>query len=338
MIRAKVNTKDNLEDYKGFLVIAEQKFDKITPVTYELLGKARKLADVKNEKVEVIVLGNEIDEEIDKLSMYGADKIIYFESQLLKVYTTDAYTKVIGDYINERRPESVIVCASSLGRDLAPRLAARLGTGLTADCTKIAVDESDGKLLQTRPAFGGNMMATIICPKNRPQMATIRPGVMEKAQKTIRKCEIEKRNPKISEKDIIAKVIDIVKEAKQMVSLSDAEIIVAGGRGVDGNVGFTLLRELSVLLNGQVAASRAAVDSGWIGPEYQIGQTGITVRPKIYIACGISGAIQHLTGMQDSECIISINKNENAPINKIADYVIVGDLFDVIPEIISQLS
>lgn len=338
MARAKVNNKENLEEYKGFLIVGEQRMGAITPVTYELVGEARKLANTKKEKLEIIILGSEIDEEVEKLAQYGADKIVYYDHKLLENYTTDAYVKVIYEYITKRKPESVLIGATTIGRDLAPRLAARLGTGLTADCTVLQVDPEDGKMLQTRPAFGGNMMATIICPKNRPQMATVRPGVMEVAQKSENKAEIEKLVPDLEENDIHAKVVKVVKDIKKMVSLNDAEVIVAGGRGVDGNEGFFLLKELAVLLNGQIGASRAAVDNGWIGSEYQIGQTGTTVRPKLYIACGISGAIQHLTGMQDSKCIVSINKNPKAPINEIADYTLVGDLFEIVPELIKLLS
>lgn len=338
MPRAKVNIKDNLENYKGFVVVAEQKFGEIMPITYELLGKARDLATIKNEVVEVIVLGSKLEKEVDKLAMFGAETVIYVDHPLLENYSTDAYTKIITDYLDERKPETVLVGATTLGRDLAPRIAARIGTGLTADCTKIEIDETDGKLLQTRPAFGGNLMATIICPKNRPQMATVRQGVMDKASKVEQKSEIEVIKPELSQGDIVAKVLKVVKETKKIVRLTDAEIIVAGGRGVDGSEGFSMLKELAVLLNGQVAGSRAAVDSGWIDHEYQVGQTGTTVRPTIYIACGISGAIQHIAGMQDSTYIIAINTNENAPINEIADYAVTGDLFEIVPELIKALS
>ena len=337
MANAKINNNKNLDEYKGFLIIGEQKFGVISPVTYELLGEAEKMAAVKGEKVEVLIAGYKMDSEIENLAKYGADKIIYLEHELLENYTTDAYTKVVYEYVMKRKPESVLIGATSIGRDLAPRLAARIGTGLTADCTVLAVDESDGKILQTRPAFGGNMMATIICPDNRPQMATVRPGVMEKAVISDKNTEIVKVNPELEEKDINARITNIVKEVKKMVSLDSAEVIVAGGRGVDGNEGFALLKELAVMLNGQVAASRAAVDNGWIGQEYQIGQTGMTVRPKLYIACGISGAIQHLAGMQDSGCIVSINKDPRAPINEIADYTLIGDLFEIVPALIDML-
>ncbi len=338
MERAKVNTKTNLEEYQGIYVIGEQKFGKIAPITLELVGEARKLSNVKKSIIKVVVLGNKMSEEIQELATYGADEVVYFEHELLENYTTEAYTKVICDYIEESKPEVVLVGATTLGRDLAPRVAGRVGTGLTADCTKLEFDETDGKLLQTRPAFGGNLMATIICPKNRPQMSTVRPGVMEKAQKSDSASLITTITPEINADNITTKIVDVILEKKNRVSLSDAEIIVAGGRGLGSAEGFELIKKLADALGGEVASSRAPVDNGWIEPERQIGQTGTTVKPKIYIACGISGAIQHMTGMQEAECIIAINKNPNAPINQIAHYSINDDLFKVIPELIDQVN
>lgn len=337
MVRAKVNTKIDLQDWNGIMVIGEQKFGVISPVTLELLGEARKLAEKQNAEVILLICGNHMDEELEEVCQYGAGKIVYFEHELLEHYTTEAYTKVLAEYIEEYKPEAVLIGASTIGRDLAPRLAARLGTGLTADCTKLDVDEADGKLLQTRPAFGGNLMATIICPKNRPQMSTVRPGVMKIAEKVKEKTSVKKVTPSILENEILAKVIDVIKEKKQLVSLGEAEIIVAGGRGVGTKENFKFLEALAEVLGGDVAGSRAAVDSGWITPERQVGQTGVTVRPKIYIACGISGAIQHLAGMQEAECIIAINKNRNAPIFQSAHYAIVDDMFNVIPQLIDEL-
>ncbi|WP_428867958.1 electron transfer flavoprotein subunit alpha/FixB family protein, partial [Clostridium sediminicola] len=300
-------------------------------------GEGRKLADKIGTDLSVLLLGNKIDEEAEKLAHYGVDKVIYFDHEKLENYSTDAYSKVIGEYILENQPESVLIGATSIGRDLAPRIAGRVGTGLTADCTSLDVDSSDNKLLQTRPAFGGNLMATIICPKNRPQMSTVRPGVMEKAEYKDKAAEVVKIVPELKEEDIIAKVLEVIKSEKKAVSLTDAEIIVSGGRGVGAPEGFKLVEELAEVLGGVVGASRAATDSGWIDQSHQIGQTGTTVRPKLYIACGISGAIQHMAGMSDAECIVAINKNANAPIFKAAHFGIEGDLFKVIPELIEAI-
>lgn len=335
MSKAKVNNLKDIKEWSGVLVVAEQRYGKILNVSYELLGEGRKIADKIGCSLSVIVLGNNLEEEVKELSHYGADKVIYMEHELLENYTTDAYTKVIVEYIRDTKPETVFVGATSIGRDLAPRLAGRLGTGLTADCTGLDVDLSDKKMLQTRPAFGGNLMATIICPNNRPQMSTVRPGVMQKATYIEKESIVEKIKPEISESDIVAKIIEIIKSKKEQVSLTDAEIIVSGGRGVGSAEGFELIKKLAETLGGTYASSRVAVDNGWTSPDRQVGQTGVTVRPKIYIACGISGAIQHLAGMSEAECIIAINKNSDAPIFKVAHFGIVGDLFKVIPEMIN---
>jgi electron transfer flavoprotein alpha subunit len=252
-------------------------------------------------------------------------------------YTTDAYTKVICDLANSLKPEVILYGATYIGRDLAPRIAARMKTGLTADCTALDIDEN-GLLLQIRPAFGGNLIATIICPERRPQMATIRPGVMKKAlMDEGRRGEVIEIKPVIEEKDIRTEIISIIKEARQKVNLEEADIIVSGGRGVGGPEGFKLIEELAEVLGGVVGASRAAVEAGWIPSDHQVGQTGKTVRPKLYIACGISGAIQHIAGMGGAKTIVAINKNPDAPIFKIADYGIVGDLFKVIPALIEEI-
>lgn len=337
MSNARVNRDLNFDEWKGIFVIVEQRSGKIQNVAIELLGEGRKLADKLGSPLTAIVLGYDMDSEVERISHYGADNIIYAEDRLLGIYSTDAYTKVISELIETRKPETVLVGATTLGRDLAPRLAARVGTGLVADCTGLAVDETDHKLLQTRPAFGGNLMATIICPRNRPQMATVRPGVMEKAKHNEKATTIEKVAVSVSESDIIAKVIDLLKEEKEIVSLTDATIIVSGGRGIGGPEGFHILNELADKLGGVVGASRAAVDSGWISHDRQVGQTGTTVRPKLYIACGISGAIQHRAGMGESDTIVAINKDPNAPIHSIAHFSIVDDLFKVVPAIIEAL-
>lgn len=333
---AKVNRGINKEEWKGILVIAEHRQGVIQNITYELLGEALKLKEKTGQDVTVAVVGNDMDKQIEKLSCYGADKIVYIRNPLLGQYTTDGYVDVLSRYILKVQPESVIIGASSLGRDLAPRLAARVGTGLTADCTGLDVSE-DGTLLQTRPAFGGNLMATIVCRNNRPQMSTVRPGVMEKAKKAETKSAVEIIEEAVSEDEIIAKVVETVLQERKEPPLTEASIIVSGGRGVKSPEGFDIIRELASKLGGVVGSSRACVDLGWIDPDRQVGQTGTTVRPKLYIACGISGAIQHLAGMGESETIVAINKDPNAPIHQVAHYSIVGDLFKVIPAILQAI-
>ena len=328
----------DINQYKDIWVFAEQRQGKITPVVIELLGEGRKLADVKGIKLNAILLGKDVENLAQELISYGAEKVYVADDELLKNYTTDGYTKVIVDAINEIKPEIVLVGATNIGRDLAPRIASRLNTGLTADCTKLEIDEEDGKIKQTRPAFGGNIMATIICPDNRPQMSTVRPGVMDKAAKDdSRKGEIVKLNINLSESDIRTKVIEIVKSAHEKVSLTDANIIVSGGKGLGNPEGFETIKMLADKLGGVVGSSRAAVDAGWIDRSHQVGQTGVTVKPNVYIACGISGAIQHLAGMKESDIIVAINKDADAPIFQVADYGIVGDLYKVIPEIIDAI-
>lgn len=338
MKRAKVNQNINLNDYNDIWVIGEQREGKIHPVTIELIGEAKKLANEINKKVVVVVAGYEIDEEVNKLLYYGVDKVIYISSPLLKNFSTDGYSISISNLILERKPEIVLVGATSIGRDLGPRIAAKVGTGLVADCTMLDIDPEDKKLLQTRPAFGGNLMATIICPINRPQMATVRPGVMKKAAHINSPTgAVEVVTPAITEADIVAKVVKIMKSSKKTVDLTDAKIIVSGGRGVKGPEGFELIKALAEKLGGEVGASRACVDSGWIDGMHQIGQTGTTVRPEIYFACGISGAIQHLAGMSDSKYIVAINIDPTAPIFNVCDLGIVGDLKEVIPAMIEEI-
>lgn len=333
----KKEVKD-LSAYKGVWVFAEQRQGKLMFTSLELLGEGRKLADKLGVELSALLLGNNVDDICKELIYYGADKVLYANHKLLQNYTTDGYTKVITDLINERKPEIVIIGATNIGRDLAPRIAARLNTGLTADCTKLDIDEEQKILLQTRPAFGGNIMATIVTPKHRPQMATVRPGVMKKMEKNeSRNGIVEKVDVDLHDEDIRVKVEEIVKSAKQIVNLVEAQYIVSGGRGLGGPEGFKLMKELADALGGVVGSSRAAVDSGWISHDHQVGQTGKTVRPKVYIACGISGAIQHLAGMQNSDCIIAINKNPDAPIFSVADYGIVGDLYKVVPMLIEEV-
>ena len=328
----------DISAYKDVWVFAEQRENKLMPVVIELLGEGKKLADEVGNKLCAILLGSNVDALANELVSYGADKVYVCDSPLLKDFTTDAYTKVISDTINEYKPEIVLIGATHIGRDLAPRVAARVDTGLTADCTKLEIDPEDKKIRQTRPAFGGNLMATIVCPNHRPQMSTVRPGVMEKAVlNTAAKGEKIEVKFALDAKDIRTILVEIVKSGKEAVSLTDAKIIVAGGKGLGSKEGFELLQKLADKLGGVVAASRACVDEGWIDHAYQVGQTGTTVKPEIYIACGISGAIQHLAGMQDSGIIIAINKNENAPIFEVADYGIVGDLYKIVPMLIESL-
>ena len=329
------NKTVDLSAYKDVWVFAEQRGGVITPVVFELLGKGRDLAsDIGDVKLCAILLGEDLSDMTTQLFEAGADVVYTADSPLLKNYTSDGYTKVISDAIHEFKPEIVLYGATHIGRDLAPRIAKRVSTGLTADCTKLDIDPETKGILQTRPAFGGNLMATIKCPNHRPQMSTVRPGVMDKApvQKG-RAGEVIPVTLTLQESDIRTKIIEIVKTAKDMVSLTDAEIIVSGGAGLGDASGFELIKKFADKVGGVVGASRAAVDAGWIDHSHQVGQTGTTVKPKIYIACGISGAIQHLAGMQTSDIIIAINKNPMAPIFEVADYGIVGDLYKVIPEL-----
>ncbi len=329
---------DDISKYKGVWVFAEQREGKLLNVAVELLGEGRKIADKLGVELTAVLLGNKVDDIAERLVKYGADVVLYAENELLEVYTTDGYTKVISELVKERKPEIMLIGATNIGRDLGPRLSARIHTGLTADCTRLEIDEEDKKLLMTRPAFGGNLMATIICPEHRPQMSTVRPGVMERAKyDENRKGKVELVDVKLSKEDIKACVENVVKSGKAEVPLEESKIIVAGGRGLGTQEGFELVEKLAKKLGGVVGASRATVDAGWIEHSHQVGQTGKTVRPSLYIACGISGAIQHLAGMQDAECIIAINKNPDAPIFKIADYGIVGDVTEIIPAILEAL-
>ncbi|MBB6623441.1 electron transfer flavoprotein subunit alpha/FixB family protein [Clostridium gasigenes] len=326
----------NIADYNGVWVFAEQRGGELQKVSLEILGEGRKIADKLGVKLTALLLGDNVKALIEDLGTHGADEVLVVESELLKNYTTDGYTKVICDLARERKPGILFIGATFIGRDLGPRVAARLSTGLTADCTGLDVEGEHGDLLATRPAFGGNLMATIACPDHRPQMATIRPGVFTKLPKSEAEFVTEIVEVNLVDSDIRTKIIEIVKENKDIVDIGEANIIVSGGRGVSTKENFELLDELAEVLGGTVAGSRAAIDNGWIDKAYQVGQTGKTVRPNIYIACGISGAIQHVAGMQDADMIIAINKDAGAPIMKIADYAIVGDVAKVLPEMISQ--
>lgn len=327
------------KEYRGVWVFAEQREGNLQKVSLELIGKGREIADKLGEKLTAILLGHEIEKLSKSLIEHGADEVIVVDNLYLKNYTTDAYVKVMCDLINDKMPEILFMGASYIGRDLGPRVAGRLKTGLTADCTSLDIEEGTGNLLMTRPAFGGNLMATIECPNHRPQMSTVRPGVFsvptadEKRTGIVQRVETE-----LSKEDIRTKVIDVVKSLKDNIDLTESEIIVSGGRGVGTREGFALINELAEALGGTVGGSRAVVDSGVVDKHRQVGQTGKTVRPKVYIACGISGAIQHLAGMLESEYIIAINKDDKAPIMQVADLAVVGDLYKIIPEMIKQIN
>ncbi|MCR4710565.1 MAG: FAD-binding protein [Clostridiales bacterium] len=359
----KIEVQADLGDYKHVWVFAEQRDGKLMNVALELIGEGHRLAKEISEDTEVcaVLIGSE--EDIAPLAAecfkYGAEKVYKIASPVLQHYTTDAYTYALKEAIDEYKPEIVLYGATHIGRDFAPRIAARCNTGLTADCTRLDVkvssyiefakknttldtstldpnDPSTG-IKQTRPAFGGNLMATIICPNTRPQMSTVRPGVMQKLErKPGATGEIVNVKPAITKDDIHITVKDVVKSAKELVSLTDAKIICSGGRGLGGPEGFNLIKEFADKVGGVVGSSRAAVDAGWIDHSHQVGQTGTTVKPEIYFACGISGAIQHQAGMSGSKIIVAINKDPDCPMMEIADYGLVGDLYKIIPEIIKE--
>jgi electron transfer flavoprotein alpha subunit len=325
------------KDYRGVFVFVEQRNKEIQNVSLELIGIGKELAENLNQKVTAVLLGNEV-KEIEKLGYYGADNIIYAEDEELDIYMTEPYTKVLKEVIEDKKPEIVLFGATAIGRDVAPRLAGRIHTGLTADCTKLEINEDNNDLMMTRPAFGGNIMATIECPDHRPQMATVRPGVMKKADKdTTKRVEIEKFSVKIEEKDKTYEILEVVEEKTNKIDIQEANILVSGGRGVGNPDNFKLLEDTAQILGGVVSSSRAAVDSDWMPKEVQVGQTGKTVRPDLYIACGISGAIQHLAGMEESEFIVAVNKDETAPIFEASDVGIVGDLNKVLPALNQEL-
>jgi len=326
------------EEYKGVWIFAEQREGALQKVSLQILGKGRELADELGVELTAVLPGEGIKGLAGELFAHGADRVLAVEHAFLKNYTTDAYTKVVCELVNERKPEIFITGATNIGRDLGPRVAARLETGLTADCTGLALCPDTANLLMTRPAFGGNLMATIICQEHRPQMSTVRPGVFEIPQGCrTGKGILEEIIPDLMPEDIRTDIVEIAKAAKQVVDIGEAKILVSGGRGVGCKENFSLLYDLADELNGVVSGSRAAVDAGWIDKAYQVGQTGKTVRPQVYIACGISGAIQHLAGMQESDYIIAINKQIDAPIMQVANSAVVGDMHKVIPELIAKI-
>lgn len=324
-------------EYKDVFVFAEQREGELQSVALELLGKARDLAEALGEKVTAVLAGYQIADKAQTLIEYGADRVICVDSVELKDYVTEQYAQAISQVIGTHKPNIVLFGATTIGRDLAPRLSARLATGLTADCTKLEISET-GEFLMTRPAFGGNLMATIICPDNRPQMSTVRPGVMQKIDRVSgRKGEIIEFIPQFDDSRFKVKLVGSVKEDKGKVDITEAKILISGGRGVGCREGFDKLGELAELLDAEVSSSRAMVDAGIISHERQVGQTGKTVRPDIYFALGISGAIQHLAGMEESEFIVAVNKDKFAPIFQVADLGIVGDLNKIVPMLTERL-
>ena len=331
-----VGTNLDISIYKDVWVFGEQKDGEVSNVALELLGEGRKLADQLHVKLAAVLLGENVEHAAKKLITYGADEVYLVDHPSLKNFNDESYSDIFVQLISKYKPEIVLLGATTYGRSLAPRAASRLNTGLTADCTKLEIDQDKKLLLQTRPAFGGNLMATIICPNHRPQMSTVRPKVMKALeQDTSRNGEIVRPDIVIPG-DVKIKVIDIVTTLSEKVNLTEADIIVSGGRGVGDPKNFALLEELANVLGGAVGASRATVDAGWIDYSHQVGQTGKTVGPKVYFACGISGAVQHLAGMSSSDTIIAINKNPDAPIFKVATLGIVGDLLEVLPALTSQ--
>ncbi len=326
----------DLSAFRGVWVFAEQKYGNSASVSFELLGEGRKLADVLNTELCAVLIGSSLEQAVKELVRYGADKVYKIDNESLEDYNDESYTDIFVQLVNKYKPEIVLMGATTYGRSLAPRVASRLNTGLTADCTGLKIDPEEKILLQTRPAFGGNLMATIICPDHRPQMSTVRPKVMKALEPDdSRTAEIVAPGVSIPA-DLSVKVKNVVSNLCEMVSLTEADVIVSGGRGIGDPKNFALIEELAKVLNGAVGASRATVDAGWIEYSHQVGQTGKTVGPKVYIACGISGAIQHLAGMSSSDTIIAINKNAEAPIFKVATYGIVGDVLEVLPKLIKE--
>ena len=339
----------NLEEYKGVYVYAQQVDNKLDNIAFELLGKAKDLAKDLNTDVTAVLIGAGVKGLADELAAYGADKVIVVDDPELKDYRTEPYTHALASVINEFKPEIMLVGATAIGRDLGPRVSARVATGLTADCTQLDIgdfplvakegqEQKHNQLLMTRPAFGGNTIATIACPNNRPQMATVRPGVMQKIEPVEgAKANVVEYNPGFTPDDKYVEILDIVKSVSETVDIMDAKILVSGGRGVGSPENFQMLRDLADALGGEVSCSRAVVDAGWMPKDMQVGQTGKTVRPQVYFAIGISGAIQHVAGMEESDIIIAINKDESAPIFDVADYGVVGDLNKIVPKLTEMI-
>ncbi len=326
----------DLSNYKGVWVFGEQKCGNISGVVLELLGEGRKLADVLLVHLSAVLIGSDMGNQAKTLIAYGADNVYLVEDKSLKYFNDESYTDIFVELVNKFKPEIILMGATTYGRSLAPRISSRLNTGLTADCTGLEIDPEKRILLQTRPAFGGNLMATIICPDHRPQMSTVRPKVMKPMEPDeSRTGKVIKPRVDIPD-NLKVKVVDVVQTLCEAVNLTEADIIVSGGRGLGDPKNFALVEELARVLGGAVGASRATVDAGWIEYSHQVGQTGKTVGPKIYFACGISGAVQHLAGMSSSDVVIAINKNPDAPIFKVATFGIVGNVLEILPELIKE--
>ena len=341
--------KMGLEEYKGVYVFAQQVDNELSGIAFELLGKAKDLAKDLDTDVTAVLIGSEVKDLADELAAYGADKVIVVDDPELKEYRTEPYTHALASVINEYKPEIMLVGATAIGRDLGPRVSARVATGLTADCTVLEIgdfplvaipgrEQKHNQLLMTRPAFGGNTIATIACPDNRPQMATARPGVMQAIDKIEgAKAEVIEFNPGFTPDNKYVEIMEVVKSVTDVVDIMDANILVSGGRGVGSPENFKILEDLAEVLGGEVSCSRAVVDAGWKPRDIQVGQTGKTVRPNVYFAIGISGAIQHVAGMEEADIIVAINKDDTAPIFDVADYGIVGDLNKIVPMLTEQL-
>ncbi|EOS28204.1 electron transfer flavoprotein alpha subunit [Lachnospiraceae bacterium 28-4] len=341
--------KMNIAEYKGVFVFAQQVDNKLSGIALELIGKGKDLAKDLNTEVTAVLVGHEVKDLADELAAYGADRVILVDDPELKEYRTEPYAHALSSVIEKYKPEIFLVGATAIGRDLGPRVSARIHTGLTADCTQLDIgdfpmnpipgkEQLHNQLLMTRPAFGGNTIATIACPEFRPQMATVRPGVMQKAPKVEgAKAVVEEFNPGFTPDDKYVEILEVVKSVVDTVDIMDAKILVSGGRGVGNPENFKLLDDLAEVLGATVSCSRAVVDAGWKPKDLQVGQTGKTVRPNVYFAIGISGAIQHLAGMEESDLIVAINKDETAPIFDVADYGIVGDLNKIVPALTEKL-
>lgn len=328
----------DINEYRNVWVLAEHRDGVLREVTLELLGKGKELAGELGVKLAAILLGNDVGGFCKELINFGADKVFWADDPRLAQYQTITYADVITEQILNNKPEILLIGATYLGRDLAPRLAKRLNTGLTADCTGLEIDKEARLLVQTRPAFGGNLMASIVTPQHRPQIATVRPRVMKALERDASRIgEVIKVPVNLSHEKLMIKLLDVVKEKKKSVNLEEANIIVAGGRGVGSAANFKLIEELAEGLGAEVGASRDVVDAKWISSTHQVGQTGKTVRPKLYIACGLSGAVQHVAGMKESEVIVAINNDRDAPIFQVADYGIVADLHQALPLLIQMI-
>jgi len=350
IVKDEIEKEENdLTLYHDIWVFAEQRQGQLQDVALELLGEGKKLADARGCQLCAVVCGSNLTNIVDELFAHGAQKVYYIEDERLNQYTTDGYSIAIGDAIEQYKPEIVLLGATHIGRDLGPCLAVNCNTGLTADCTQLDIgdyplvaiagrEQKHNQLLMTRPAFGGNTIATIACPENRPQMATVRPGVMQKKERVAgAKAEVIDFDAKLEENDKYVEILKIVKNTKTTEDIMAAKILVSGGRGVGSAENFKILKDLADALHGTVSCSRAVVDAGWMSKDIQVGQTGKTVRPHLYFAIGISGAIQHLAGMEESDIIIAINKDENAPIFSVADYGIVGDLNKIVPALTEKI-